>query len=84
MPATLPELPPRSAAGDDRAAAGLHRDLLCLSSINDPSNYGLAASPQGSGEGEFWWLSASSMSNPKEHTALRCGGAPSLLPSQVR
>lgn len=87
VPSTLPEVPPRAAAAADRArATGLHRDLPCLSSINDPSNYGLAASPQGSGQGDFWWLSltASSLSNPKEHSALPCGGAPSTLPPQVR
>ena len=47
-PTTLPQLA-REHAGEHSAR------LLCLSSVNDPQNYGLAASPQGTGEPAYYW-----------------------------
>ena len=44
-PTTLPELPARPSS----------RCVLPLNSINDPDNWGLGVSPQGSGEPEYYW-----------------------------
>ncbi|KAL4420231.1 hypothetical protein ABPG77_011055 [Micractinium sp. CCAP 211/92] len=62
-PATLPEVPRRS--GTDSRGNGTG-PALCLNSINDPAEWGLAGSSQGSSEPSYYWL-GSSLSNPKEH-----------------
>lgn len=68
-PATLPEVPRRSDAN-----GGTKGHILCLNSVNDPAEWGLASSPQGSSEPAYYWL-GSSLSNPKEHCSPRASMA---------
>lgn len=57
-PATLPEVPRRLDANGIAQRCGA---TLCLNSINDPAEWGLAASAQGSGEPAYYWCAPCSL-----------------------